>query len=107
MLAVAPQSARLARSRAARVAIQFSCNEECTASATLCLGRMCSSAQRDLGEADVGRLRLQSTVAQRRAISRLQRPRTRRRAATLTLTFTDRAGNRRTLTRGLTHNPLS
>jgi hypothetical protein len=55
-----------------------------------------------LSEANVGRLRLRTTVAQWRAIRRLQRSRTRRRAATLTLTFTDPAGNRRTLTRRLT-----
>jgi hypothetical protein len=108
VLAVAPQSARLASVSRRRVAIQFSCNEACTARATPRLGRtVLASGSATLSGADVDRLRLQTTVAQRRAISRLQRSRTRRRAATLTLTFTDRAGNRRTLTRRLTHNPLS
>jgi Domain of unknown function (DUF4394) len=103
VLAVAPQSARLGSVSRRRVAIQFSCNEACTASATLRLGRtVLARGSASLGEASVGRLRLQTTAAQRRAISRLQRSRTRRRAATLTLIFTDRAGNRRTLTRRLT-----
>jgi hypothetical protein len=57
-----------------------------------------------LGEANVGRLRLRTTAAQRRAIRRLRRPRTRRQAR-LTLTFTDPAGNRRTVTRRLTLRP--
>jgi Domain of unknown function (DUF4394) len=103
VLAVAPQSARLGSVSRRRVAIQFSCNEACTASATLRLGRtVLARGSASLGEASVGRLRLQTTAAQRRAIGRLQRSRTRRRAATLTLIFTDRAGNRRTLTRRLT-----
>jgi hypothetical protein len=103
VLAVAPQSARLGSVSRRRVAIQFSCNEACTASATLRLGRtVLARGSASLDEASVGRLRLQTTAAQRRAISRLQRSRTRRRAATLTLIFTDRAGNRRTLTRRLT-----
>jgi hypothetical protein len=103
VLAVAPQSARLRSVSRRRVTIQFSCNEACTASATLRLGRtVLARGRASVGEANVGRLRLQTTAAQRRAISRLQRSRTRRRAARLTLIFTDRAGNRRTLTRRLT-----
>ena len=103
VLAVAPQSARLASVSRQRVAIQFSCNEACAARATLRLGRtVLARASATLSEANVGRLRLRTTAAQRRAIQRLQRSRTRRRAATLTLTFTDPAGNRRTLTRRLT-----
>jgi hypothetical protein len=103
VLAVAPRSARLAALSRRRVAIQFSCNEACTARATLRLGRiLLARGHATLSEANVGRLRLRTTVAQRRAIRRLQRSRTRRRPATLTLTFTDPAGNRRTLTRRLT-----
>jgi len=103
VLAVAPQSARLGSVSRRRVAIRFSCNEACTASATLRLGRIVlARGSASLGEASVARLRLRTTAAQRRAISRLQRSRIRRRTATLTLIFTDRAGNRRTLTRRLT-----
>jgi hypothetical protein len=103
VLAVAPQSARLASVSRRRVVIQFSCNEACTATATLRFrGTVLARGSVTLSEANVGRIRLRTTAAQRRAISRLQRSRTRRRAARLTLTFTDRAGNRRTLTRRLT-----
>jgi hypothetical protein len=102
VLAVVPQSARLASLTRRRVAIKLSCNEACTARATLRLGRaVLAGGSATLGEANVGRLRLRTTAAQRRAIRRMQRSRTRRRAATLTLTFTDRVGNRRTLTRRL------
>ena len=103
VLAVAPQTARMASVTRRRVAIKFSCNEACTAKATLRLGRtVLASGSATLSEANVGRLRLRTTAAQRRAIRRLQRSRTRRRTARLTLRFTDRAGNRRTLTRRLT-----
>ena len=103
VLTVVPKRARLTAVSRRRVAIQFSCNEACTARATLRFGRIVlARGSATLGEANVGRMRLRATAAQRRAIRRLQRSRTRRRAATLTLTFTDRAGNDRTLRRRLT-----
>jgi hypothetical protein len=101
VLVSAARTARLGALSRSRLTIAFSCNEACTAAATLRLGRrVLARGSARLGEANVGRLRLRTTAAQRRAIRRLQRSRARRRAR-LTLTFTDPAGNRRTLTRRL------
>jgi hypothetical protein len=105
VLVSAARTARLGALSRSRLAIAFSCNEACTAAATLRLRRtVLARGSARLGEANVGRLRLRTTAAQRRAIRRLRRSRTRRQAR-LTLTFTDAAGNRRTLTRRLTLRP--
>jgi Domain of unknown function (DUF4394) len=102
VLVSAARTARLGALSRSRLAISFSCNEACTAAATLRLGRtVLALGSASLREANVGRLRLRTTAAQRRTIRRLRRSRASRRAR-LTLTFTDAAGNRRTLTRRLT-----
>jgi Domain of unknown function (DUF4394) len=102
VLVSAARTARLGTLSRSRLAIAFSCNEACTAAATLRLGRtVLARGSASLGEANVGRLRLRTTAAQPRTIRRLRRSRARRQAK-LTLTFTDAAGNRRTLTRRLT-----
>jgi hypothetical protein len=102
VLVSAVRTARLGALSRSRLAIDFSCNEACTATAVLRRRRtVLARGRASLRNANVGRLRLRTTAAQRRAIQRLRRTRARRRA-TLTLTFTDAAGNRRTLTRRLT-----
>jgi Domain of unknown function (DUF4394) len=96
-LATAPASARVKMVSRSRFALEFSCNEACVASATLRAGRSTlARGSASLGEANVGRVVLRTTAAQRRKLKRLRRA---RRRATLTLTFTDAAGNSSTLTR--------
>ena len=102
VLVSAVRTARLGGLSRSRLTIAFSCNEACTAAATVRIGRRAlARGSASLGEPNVGRLRLRTTAAQRRTIQRPRGSRARRQAR-LTLTFTDPAGNRRTVTRRLT-----
>jgi hypothetical protein len=78
---VSASTARLGALSRGRLTIAFSCNEACTAAATLRLGRrVLARGSARLGEANVRRVRLRTTAAQRRAIRRLRRSRASRRA---------------------------
>jgi hypothetical protein len=82
---------------------EFSCNEACTAHATLSVpGRVRASAtlargSASLGAAGKGSLRVRATAAGRRAVGALRRSKRRRTRATLTTVVTDAAGNRTTV----------
>jgi hypothetical protein len=90
---------RLLRSK---LALGFSCNEACTASARLAAGRTTlATATGSLPSATTGTLRLRPTRAGRRYLSARAHPRRRRARARLTMTVTDAAGNRSALARKL------
>jgi hypothetical protein len=96
-------TARLATALAGRLSYPFMCNEACVAVARMVSGRTTvATATTRLRGAALGRLRLRTTAAGRTAIRRAQGSRARRLFVTMTLTFTDPAGNRRTLLRRLT-----
>jgi uncharacterized protein DUF4394 len=86
---------------------EFSCNEACTASATLGVpGKAKASATLARGSATLasagkGRLHVRVTAAGRRAVANLRRAKRRRTKATLTTVVTDSAGNRTTVRKRL------
>jgi len=105
VLVTASSSARLTPTSVKAIRIDFSCNEACLAAGTLRVGATTiASRSLTLRGADVARLRLATTIAQRNAIGRLKRA-GRRRTGVLTLTFTDGAGNRRKITRTVRLRP--
>ena len=105
LLTITPASARLTPTSVKAIRIDFSCNEGCLVGANLRVGATTiASRTTSLRSADVGRLRLGTTIAQRNAIGRLKRA-GRTRHGTLTMTFTDGAGNRRKLARTITLRP--
>jgi Domain of unknown function (DUF4394) len=101
LLALAKTTLRLA-GIARGFAYEFSCNEACTARATLSVaGKVRASATLARGSATLasagkGRLRVRATAAGRRAVAGLRRAKRRRTRATLTTVVTDAAGNRTT-----------
>jgi hypothetical protein len=86
-------------------AYEFSCNEACTASATLSIrGRASAKLARGtatLAAAGKGRIRIKSSKPGRRLVAGLRRAKRRRTKATLTTVVTDAAGNRTTVRRTL------
>jgi hypothetical protein len=87
------------------LAYEFSCNEACTASATLSIrGRASTKLARGtatLGAAGKGRIRIKTTKPGRRLVAGLRRAKRRRTKATLATVVTDAAGNRTTVRRTL------
>jgi hypothetical protein len=89
------------------LAYEFSCNEACTASATLSMpGRARASANLARGTATLavagkGRIRLKTTKPGRKLIAGLRRAKRRRTKVTLATVVTDAAGNRTTVRRKL------
>jgi Domain of unknown function (DUF4394) len=87
------------------LAYEFSCNEACTASATLSIrGRASAKLARGtttLAAAGKGRIRIKTTKAGRRLVGGLRRAKRRRTKATLTTVVTDTAGNRTTVRKTL------
>jgi hypothetical protein len=87
------------------LAYEFSCNEACTASATLSIqGRASAKLARgtaSLAAAGRGRIRIKTTKAGRRLVAGLRRAKRRRTKVTLATVVTDAAGNRTTVRRTL------
>lgn len=88
------------------LAYEFSCNEACTASATLSMrGRASAKLARGtatLAAAGKGRIRIKTTTkAGRRLVAGLRRAKRRRTKVTLATVVTDAAGNRTTVRRTL------
>jgi hypothetical protein len=105
VLVTTSASARLTPTKIKAIRIDFSCSEGCRAAGSLRVGKTTiASNSVTLRSADVARMRLGTTSTQRNAIGRLKRAGVRRRGV-LTLTFTDAAGNRRTLTKTITLRP--
>jgi uncharacterized protein DUF4394 len=101
LIALAKSSLRLA-GLARGFVYDFSCNEACTARATVSVpGKVKASATLARGSATLAaagkaRLRVKATASGRRAVAALRRTKRRRIRATLKTTVTDAAGNRTT-----------
>jgi hypothetical protein len=94
--------ARLTSAGIRAVGMSYSCSEGCRVGANLRVGKTVVGSAKTSGRLLSGRLALGTSATQRKAIARLRRSRVSRRSATLTMTFTDAAGNITRVNRRLT-----